>query len=233
MIAFIIEHKRYWICGYFYVTGFFSMSLSSIMSPVSEIGLLYKVIFMIMGGFCVLAGYDVHKMIDKESIQHIREELEQAEKDAKHQIKMIKGHIKIYEEHEKELIKRQKERESEAQRQRIETQERRERQRQEWATHAIERRKGYVYILKADNGAYKIGRTNNPKSRRQTFGVELPFDVEYEVVIKTDDMYQLERDLHREYRHKHIRAEWFALSVEDIIAIQRRPASADSAEGEG
>lgn len=89
----------------------------------------------------------------------------------------------------------------------------------------IERRKnksraGYVYILKADNGTYKIGRTATPENRVKTFGVELPFDVEYEHLIQTDDMYRLEAELHAAYSHKNIRAEWFALDETDIATIK-------------
>lgn len=83
------------------------------------------------------------------------------------------------------------------------------------------KRDGYVYVLKQIGGDYyKIGRTSNPDNRRETFNVKLPFRVEYEIVIKTDDMYLLERQLHSRFNAKWIDGEWFQLSPDDLEAIR-------------
>lgn len=81
---------------------------------------------------------------------------------------------------------------------------------------------GYVYLLSAmhDKTLYKIGRTINPKNRLKTFGVKLPFDVEYECVIQTDDMYDLEMQLHRHFAKVRLQGEWFKLSPEDVQYIK-------------
>lgn len=81
-------------------------------------------------------------------------------------------------------------------------------------------RAGYVYLVKADNGYYKIGRTVDPSDRIRTFGIKLPFRVEYEHVIKTDDMVGLERGLHEQFADKRADGEWFALSDEDVRYIK-------------
>lgn len=81
--------------------------------------------------------------------------------------------------------------------------------------------RGYVYLLKMVNGEYyKIGRTKNYQNRLETFGVKLPFPVEYEYILQAKDMYQLERELHQRFADKRVGGEWFALSQADIDYIK-------------
>ncbi len=75
---------------------------------------------------------------------------------------------------------------------------------------------GYVYLLKCENDLYKIGHTNNPQSRVQTFKVELPFDVEYTHIIECHDRFAIERYFHEYFADKRIRGEWFNLDETDI-----------------
>ena len=87
--------------------------------------------------------------------------------------------------------------------------------------------KGYVYILRVveHDNLYKIGRTKNPDNRLKTFSVKLPFTVEFEAVIKTDDMYELERKLHYQYRNTRQRgSEFFILTPTDIENIRNQEA---------
>lgn len=82
-------------------------------------------------------------------------------------------------------------------------------------------KEGWVYLLKADNGTYKIGKTTNPHSRKRTFGVRLPFAVEYLHLIQTDDIGALERALHEKFAAKRLRgSEFFALTDEDVAFIR-------------
>lgn len=80
--------------------------------------------------------------------------------------------------------------------------------------------KGYVYLLQSPSTAYKIGRTVNPENRMKTFGIQLPFEVEYLAVIPTDDMYLLEATLHERFAYKRLNGEWFELSDADIAYIK-------------
>lgn len=77
-------------------------------------------------------------------------------------------------------------------------------------------RAGFVYLVQSPTGAYKIGRTKNPDNRMATFGVLLPFEVEYVCLIATEDMHTLERELQGKYSNKNIRGEWFSLTPEDV-----------------
>jgi len=81
-------------------------------------------------------------------------------------------------------------------------------------------RGGFVYLLKSDTGYYKIGHTVNPDNRITTFGVLLPFEVEYDHLIQSPDMRRLESDLHRRYEDKRVNGEWFDLSVDDVAYIK-------------
>lgn len=81
-------------------------------------------------------------------------------------------------------------------------------------------RAGYVYVLHSPTGAYKIGYTVNPASRAKTFNVKLPFEVEFDTLIQTDDMRGLEAELHERYWHKHINGEWFALDESDLAELR-------------
>lgn len=80
---------------------------------------------------------------------------------------------------------------------------------------------GFVYLLREINGThYKIGKTKTPESRAKTFGVQLPYAVEYECLINTPSMSMLETALHERYAHKRINGEWFQLEPEDVEYIK-------------
>jgi hypothetical protein len=79
---------------------------------------------------------------------------------------------------------------------------------------------GFVYLVRAESGHYKIGRTRDPQNRIKTFSVQLPFRVEFEHVIKSDDMCALEEQLHERYANKRLDGEWFNLSADDVDYIK-------------
>lgn len=79
---------------------------------------------------------------------------------------------------------------------------------------------GFVYFLRADNGAVKIGRTSNPNNRLAQISPKLPYKVKLLFVIETDDMQRLEADLHNRFACKHLRGEWFDLNPEDLATIK-------------
>lgn len=79
---------------------------------------------------------------------------------------------------------------------------------------------GYVYLIKGPQGWYKIGHTIDPRDRIKTFKVHLPFDVEFEHIIKCEDRHMTESVLHKAFAHRRGNGEWFALQPEDIDAIK-------------
>lgn len=79
---------------------------------------------------------------------------------------------------------------------------------------------GYVYLVQSPTGYYKIGRTVNPRNRIKTFGVQLPFEVEFVALIQTPNMHQLEQELHDRFAMKRGQGEWFALDQHDVDYIK-------------
>lgn len=84
-------------------------------------------------------------------------------------------------------------------------------------------RSGFVYLLKSNEhpDVYKIGRSVNPTNRAKTFGVKLPFPVEFECLISTPDMYELEAELHARFAAQRLDGEWFRLSEQDVSYIRQ------------
>lgn len=79
---------------------------------------------------------------------------------------------------------------------------------------------GFVYVLKSETGHFKIGRTIDPDSRYKTFGITLPFRIEYELVIKADDYVALEKALHARFAAKRLDGEWFQLTPDDLEMLR-------------
>lgn len=84
---------------------------------------------------------------------------------------------------------------------------------------------GYVYVLKSDSGHYKIGKTTNPDARMEKFGVKLPIEVEYLILIRSHGYHQLEARFHQQFKHKRINGEWFSLSTTDLMLLEMYPGS--------
>lgn len=79
---------------------------------------------------------------------------------------------------------------------------------------------GYVYLIRSEQGAYKIGKSKNAERRISAMGVKLPFPIEPIQIIKTDDMNNLEAQLHYKFIEKRIEGEWFNLAPDDIEYIK-------------
>lgn len=83
------------------------------------------------------------------------------------------------------------------------------------------RRGGYVYVIRAETGQYKIGRSNNVPRRMKLFSVKLPFSFEIIHHFPCQDMYLAEDDLHVIFKSRRGNGEWFNLTDEDIALIKR------------
>lgn len=79
---------------------------------------------------------------------------------------------------------------------------------------------GFVYLLKSTSGFWKIGKTKNPDNRLKTFGVKLPFEVEYEHLIPCEDHNAAEYSLHQRFEANRVNGEWFDLSPDDVAYIK-------------
>lgn len=79
---------------------------------------------------------------------------------------------------------------------------------------------GYVYLVKNQDGNYKIGRSLNPNKRIESMGVKLPFPIEAVCIIPSEQMSRLEQELHARFDDKRLNGEWFALADEDVEYIR-------------
>lgn len=79
--------------------------------------------------------------------------------------------------------------------------------------------KGFIYIARC--GQYhKIGLTNNFERRCKELTDNTPLEITWAYLIPTDDMRKLEAVLHKKYKDKRHKGEWFNLSEADVREIQ-------------
>lgn len=82
---------------------------------------------------------------------------------------------------------------------------------------------GYVYLMRSENGLYKIGRARNTNQRLSGLNREIPIKVEVIHTIPCRDYVKAERIMHERYKAERVKYEWFHLSpsqVDEIMAIR-------------
>ncbi len=82
-------------------------------------------------------------------------------------------------------------------------------------------RSGYVYLVLADTGEYKIGYSSDVEKRIKVFSTQPPFDYTLTHTFPVDDMYGAEAILHTRFSQKRIKGEWFSLNDEDVKTIKQ------------
>lgn len=80
--------------------------------------------------------------------------------------------------------------------------------------------KGYIYLIRASTGQYKIGRTKDISSRFNFFVVKLPFEIDLIHHFEADDMRKAEAELHERYKGQRVNGEWFDLDSQDVEVIK-------------
>lgn len=79
---------------------------------------------------------------------------------------------------------------------------------------------GVVYLLRADNGYHKIGRTKNLKRRLTDIGIKVPVKIELIHKIESNDIVSAERFLHDRFGAKRVNGEWFSLTEDDVAWLK-------------
>lgn len=82
------------------------------------------------------------------------------------------------------------------------------------------KRSGFVYLVRAYTGEYKIGYSFDVGRRIKAFSVQPPFKYELIHTFPADDMVQAETMLHDKFAEARIKGEWFLLNDDDIKWIQ-------------
>ena len=76
-----------------------------------------------------------------------------------------------------------------------------------------------VYVMKLDNGNYKIGVSADPEARAKELTLGLPVGITVVHVIKATDAFRTEKMLHHHFAAKRISREWFSLDSEDLQGL--------------
>jgi predicted translin family RNA/ssDNA-binding protein len=79
---------------------------------------------------------------------------------------------------------------------------------------------GFVYLIRAENGLYKIGKAKNISKRLQPFSVSFPMKWELVYSFQAKDYTYTEQLLHSKYHSKRDVGEWFRLTTEDVEYIK-------------
>jgi hypothetical protein len=91
-----------------------------------------------------------------------------------------------------------------------------------YAERGIKHNPGYVYVLKAANGLYKIGKSKNPSQRISNIKTSSPERLEVYAVFSSSDMDMGEVCLHLMFEEKREMGEWFRLNQDDLDSIEER-----------
>lgn len=97
-------------------------------------------------------------------------------------------------------------------------------QNEQWLAYAESiKRNGCVYIIQECglNKLYKIGKTYSIRRRISHLETAMPYPMRIICILPSSKYDELELVLHREFKDKRQRLEWFELSDEDIDQIKR------------
>lgn len=80
-------------------------------------------------------------------------------------------------------------------------------------------KKGHVYLLQAQNGLYKIGKSKNVNKRALHLQTKSPVDIAIRGHVEVKDYHDVEKKLHAKFADKRRIGEWFALTEDDVVFI--------------
>ena len=80
---------------------------------------------------------------------------------------------------------------------------------------------GYIYLVRAESGEYKIGRSKNVSARMKNFATLAPFSFELIHTFPAHIFWKAERNLQNHFHDKRIKGEWYRLDQIDVEVICR------------
>ena len=75
---------------------------------------------------------------------------------------------------------------------------------------------GYVYLMRADNGVYKIGTSKNVEQRLSGLRGESAIGIVVIHYFACRDARKIEKNLHKKYRKQRDHHEWFTLDSDEV-----------------
>ena len=85
--------------------------------------------------------------------------------------------------------------------------------------YAENKRAGYVYLMRSENGLHKIGISRDVDRRKKDLNRQFPIRIEIVHQIACRDRRKVEMYLHDKYKAKRAQHEWFDLDDEDVAWI--------------
>ena len=83
----------------------------------------------------------------------------------------------------------------------------------------IPRDKGYIYVYETQR-LFKIGYTLNIENRYKKYVTENPYKIEKIIETKVNNAFKVEQLLHKLFKDKRHRGEWFKLNFDDVGFIE-------------
>lgn len=80
---------------------------------------------------------------------------------------------------------------------------------------------GHIYVLRAANGLYKIGRAIDVDQRLRAYKTHSSEPLEMVLAYRVADMVSTEADWHARFGEKRQHGEWFALDETELAEIKR------------
>lgn len=80
--------------------------------------------------------------------------------------------------------------------------------------------KGYVYLLKAPNRLWKLGKTHDLKQRLRSYKTAHAEVLDFTHVIYTTDRHALEKHFKAVFAERKVEREWYALTEADVKHFQ-------------
>ena len=74
----------------------------------------------------------------------------------------------------------------------------------------------WVYVIRSDNGLFKIGVTNNVATRLAALDTASPVVLSVFAVLESNRARSIEAELHKRFTHLRKRGEWFSLGQDDL-----------------
>lgn len=75
--------------------------------------------------------------------------------------------------------------------------------------------KNYVYLIRSDEGMYKIGISRNPNKRIAQLQTGNSSPLKLISIFESQNASKIERTLHRRFNYCKVNREWFGLSIFD------------------
>jgi len=80
----------------------------------------------------------------------------------------------------------------------------------------------YIYLIRGNNGKYKIGIAKNPSQRIKQLQTGNSDKLEIIETYQSENAFKIETSLHHQYSYARNEGEWFDLSLTDEVSFLKK-----------